>query len=236
MRGILKSLWAGAKTRWRHGRAWCRDGAPLWVWLVVAALLFGFAYLLPAPLLGEPIELADRLRWSGLLFQFAGLATVVVGLNLSRQVFDQNSIWKAIVAWFAQARYMVVPPKDIEATLNARGLASMAFVGEATLSTRNGSSIEDRVEQLEAELRRLQKRLAETNKDVRMLQSDTNEKIDKERDERRSEDQKIGKRLETAAIGGIHLELAGLAYLIVGVTMTSVPNETAAALNWIFSA
>jgi hypothetical protein len=158
MKGVLKSLWAGARRRWQHGRAWFRDGAPLWIWLVVAAFLFGLTYLLPASLLGVPIEFADRLRWAGVLFQFAGLAMVVVGLNLSRQVLDQSSMWKAIGAWLARARYMVIPPKTIGATVNLKGAELMTMSGEATVSVRKSNSIENRLEQRPSPFRRALRR------------------------------------------------------------------------------
>jgi hypothetical protein len=186
--------------------------------------MFGIPFLFPATLLGVPIEVTDRLRWSGMLFQFAGLAMVVVGLNLSRQVFGQSSIWKAIVAWFGRARYMMVPPKAVTATTHLSGTASVGLSAAGALSVSKGASIEDRVARLEDDLKRLNGKLAETKQDVRNLRSETNEKIDKERSERYSDDQKISKRLETAAIGGIHLELAGVAYLVVGITLTSVPD------------
>jgi hypothetical protein len=189
----------------------------------------------PATLLGVPIELADRLRWSGMLFQFAGLAMVVVGLNLSRQVFGQSSIWKAIVAWFGRVPYMVVPPKAVTATMNIREAGSDGCSAEGTVSVRQGTSIEDCVAKLEDDLKRLHGKLAETKQDVRNLRRETIEKIDQERSERYSEDQKISKRLETAAIGGIHLELAGVAYLVVGIALTSVPDELAALVSAVGS-
>ena len=159
MRGILKSLMAGAQRRWRHGRAWVRDGGPLWIWLTVAAAMFGIPFLFPATLLGVPIEITDRLRCSGMLFQFAGLAMVVVGLNLSRQVFEKSSIWKAIVEWLGRARYMVVPPKAVTATAHLTGATSLGFSAEGRLSLKKGASIEDRVARLEDDLKRLDGKL-----------------------------------------------------------------------------
>jgi hypothetical protein len=87
MRGIFKSLMAGAQSRSRQGRAFFRQGRPLWIWLAVAAAMFGIPFLFPATLLGVPIEVADRLRWSGMLFQFAGLAMVIA----------QPDVWKFVV-------------------------------------------------------------------------------------------------------------------------------------------
>jgi hypothetical protein len=106
---------------------------------------------------------------------------------------------------------------------------------EGTLSVRKGASIESRVAKLEDDLKRLDGNLAETKQDLRNLRSETNEKIDKERSERYSDDQKISKRLETAAIGGIHLELAGVAYLVVGITLTSVPDVFVALISAVGS-
>lgn len=232
MKGIWKSLLTGIQMRWGFGKAWFRGGRQLWIWLVRAAIIFGIPFLVPATLLGLPAGLPDRMRWSGMLFQFAGLAMVVVGLNLSRQVFGRNSIWKAIIQWLGRARYIVVPLKPITGRGDLRAGLAMMGDAEVTVSGRKESqNIDERVAALEAELGRLDGKLTETRQEVRKLQSDTNDRIINEQAERQSEDQKISKRLETAAIGGIHLELAGVAYLVVGIALTSVPDEIAALIR-----
>ena len=40
-------------------------------------------------------------------------------------------------------------------------------------------------------------------------------------------DEKTGKQLQEAVIGGIHIELGGLAYLLFGIVLASVPKEVA---------
>ena len=230
---LLKSLREGIRRRWLFCKAWVRDGTPLWMWLAVAAILFGIPYYFPAAFLGVAVELGDRVRWSGMLFQFAGLAKVVVGLNLSRQVFDQSSLWKAVVQWLGRARYMVVPPKPIHAEMNVKAGVGMVAGGAVTVATSGGASIEDRVAKLEADLQQFEGKLSEIRNDVRELRSETKKRIDQERAERITEDRKIGTRLETATIGGIHLEVAGVVYLFFGIAMAAVPEEAASMLRAI---
>jgi hypothetical protein len=100
-------------SRWRFAKAWFWDGTPLWLWLIRAVAQFFLAYLFPAKMIGISAEPADRVRWAGMLFQFAGLWTVVRGLNESRKLFDRPSIWIAAGEWLRRAWYVVKPPKPI---------------------------------------------------------------------------------------------------------------------------
>src|SRR5262245_43710640 len=83
-------LRGGLVSRYRFAKAWFGDGTPLWRWIAMSAILLGIPYVFPTGYLGVIVDLGDRVRWSGMLFQFAGLATVVRGLNKSRQLFDRS--------------------------------------------------------------------------------------------------------------------------------------------------
>jgi hypothetical protein len=108
MAGLLKGVRGGLTRRWRIARPWVKAGKPLWWGMVVGATLFALPFAVMA-VSGIPTDFADGLRWSGLLFQSAGLATVIWGLNRSRTVFNKSSIWKAILSWLGQAWHIVAP-------------------------------------------------------------------------------------------------------------------------------
>lgn len=217
--------------RLRIAKTWLRDGNPLWLWLAIAALLLGIPYMLPAGRLGVSAELADRVRWSGMLFQFAGLATVVCGLNRSRQLFDRPSLWRASAHWLGRVRHIFRRPKtvDISAALSA-GLASVSANAVVSSAAPRGT-IDERVTRLEAELKRLETKISKTDREIRHLEHKTSDRLDRERTQRTAQDRKISSQLETATIGGIQLEAAGVAYLFVGIFLASVPREAACLLQ-----
>lgn len=233
MARFIDSIRDGVVRRWRFARSWVRDGTPLWLWLAVAAVMFGLPYLFPVAAFGLDATISDRVRWSGMLFQFAGLATVVWGLNRSRELFDRPSLWKAIGQWLGRARHIVKPPPPISATANL-GAGAAAAMGTAEARVKvSGGTLEDRVKRLEEEADRLDKKLSETRRNLSELRSETNQRLGRERAERVADDRKVSRQLETATIGGIHLEVAGLAYLFVGIAMTAVPAEVAWLLQRI---
>lgn len=227
MARFIESIRDGLMRRWRFARSWVRDGTPLWLWLAVAAVMFGLPYLYPVAAFGVAADIPDRVRWSGMLFQFAGLATVVWGLNRSRQLFDRPSLWKAIGQWFARARHFIMPPKPTHLAVNPGIGAATAFGTAAVREKVSGRTLENRVKRLEEEADRLDKKLSETRRNLSELRSETNQRLGRERAERVADNRKISRQLETATIGGIHLEVAELAYLFVGIAMTAVPAEIA---------
>lgn len=214
--------------RLRIARRWIRDGTPLWQWLAVAIVLFGLPYVFPVAHFGVSANLADRVRWSGMLFQFAGLATVVWGLNRSRQLFDRSSLWKAIGQWLGRVRYIVRPPKamTVTATGLSAGAATVSGTG-AVLSVTSGGTLEERVARLEHDAKRIEAKLSDIDRDIRKLRSETNEHIERERRDWQASDRTISEQLETATIGGIHLEVAGLVFLFVGIAFATMPREIA---------
>jgi hypothetical protein len=58
-------------------------------------------------------------------------------------------------------------------------------------------------------------------------------RVNRERDKRQADLLEVRKLIEEAVIGGIHLELGGLVYLLVGILFTSVPEEAASLLQKI---
>ena len=58
--------------------------------------------------------------------------------------------------------------------------------------------------------------------------------IAKEADERQAADQAIRNALGRVAVGGLHLGMVGLTWLVFGIVGTSVPDEIAALLDWLF--
>lgn len=228
---MMRVLRDGLSLRWRFTKAWIRDGKPLWLWLAIAITALGLPYSFPAHFIDSSVELADRVRWSGMLFQFLGLATVVWGLNTSRQLFGRTSLWKAGVQWVRRLRYIIKPLKPVSATGNIQAAAAAAAGFGAAVAVYASNRIEDRVAKLEGDMRKMEQNVIGINRDVLNARSEMRERINTERDERQSGDRKVSQQLEEATIGGIHLEVAGLAYLYLGILFTSVPRETACLLQ-----
>jgi len=58
-------------------------------------------------------------------------------------------------------------------------------------------------------------------------------RVRREREERGAGDDRTTRQIEEVAIGGLHLEVVGLVWLILGVLGTSIPDEAARLLYFI---
>ena len=216
----------GLATRWRFARPWLREGEPLWLWLAVAILLLVAAYVFPAP-----ATLPDRVRWSGMLFQFVGLIPVLYGLNKAPQFFDRPPLWKTVGQWLGRARYMLWPPKPIRASGAATAGAAVASGTMEARVTRSGGSLEDRVKRLEADVNRIEEKLPAIEQSIRKLRDETIERIAREQTDRQGSHREIEKKLESVTIGDIHLLFGGVVFLFFGIAFATVPNEIAWVLQ-----
>jgi hypothetical protein len=217
--------------RWRHAKDSGRRAMPFlrWaaLWGILAIVIAGTAYLLP---LGDP---SDRIRVSGMLLQFVGLATVVVGLSESRKLFKRTPIRHAVWQWIIDLRYVVVPRKPVVYEINVSDTASVSFSASAHLRViRANPTIEERVAALANAVSEVEARQQEADRQIQSLREHADQNFDKERRERDERDSAITKQLEEAVIGGIHLELAGLLYLFVGIMLATIPEEAATMLRW----
>lgn len=87
------------------------------------------------------------------------------------------------------------------------------------------ASVEERVAALEFNLNETRTRMdgiyAELHRDIRRTIAD----LQDEQVARANTDQKIDRKLEETTVGGIHISLMGLVWLIIGVTMSTAPKE-----------
>lgn len=96
--------------------------------------------------------------------------------------------------------------------------------------------MEHRISRLEENLNQLRNEMNVDNKEIRQLIKTVREHLKHETQERRTENQQAARRIEEMAVGGFHLEIVGLSWLVLGVIGTSIPDEIAAVLLLAFCA
>ena len=93
---------------------------------------------------------------------------------------------------------------------------------------RPGAELEERVSVLEEELNHLRDELDTKIQGVRSdLGGTITEGLEQERQDRQTADEETKRIIKNVAIGGLHLEIVGLLWLILGVVVTSIPGEIA---------
>ncbi len=210
---------------WRALGRWLVDPWPLW--LAIAGILAAWiAAYLPAS------TLENQARYAGLILQVLGLATVAYGLSQMRGLFGRPTFVKRAVEWLARFPLMRKPK-----TLTVKVAVAATAVAGARLKVRKGApqdaSLERRVGVLEDNFAALDGEVDQLRSDLGKTEREQTKRTDADRLEREKADAELGRKIEEVAVGGLHLEAIGLAWLFVGVLLGTVPDEIARLLMWL---
>jgi hypothetical protein len=213
--------WVAALVHWLVD-AW-RVGVPLLAILLVSVIAISL-----------PLKLAEAvLRYCGLAFELLGILTIVSGLRDKRRLFDRPSLLQTIRAWLSRRPRWGARP----GTILMAGTASVSLsAGIARLSVRRGASadasIEARLAAIEANLETLRTEQGQIARDLEEATRKANETVAAERRARESALTAIRVQLERLGAEGIHVEMMGVVWLVLGTVLATVPGEIASALRW----
>jgi len=211
--------------RWiRANLLWILDGWRVWAPLAVVFLLATTGSLLP----GSP---EDHARYIGVVLQLLGIGTVVHGLRDRRRLFQRPSLLSHIRTWFS-GRPRLNPKPHVIHVASGNVVASGST---AKISVWRGappdSSLDARIDALQANLETLRTEHADTSRELRDEVRVRAEQVDLERRARETAIGDIRSRVDTLGAGGLHIESAGLFWLIVGVVLGTVPGEIASLVR-----
>lgn len=168
------------------------------------------------------------IRYAGTFLQILGLLTLALGLYKMRQSFPRRS-----GGWFGRLVQAFRRPKPI----SLQASAASAVIAGARPRLRSGVgpgvSLEDRLGVLEGNLKQLEGEMDAEIRDVKEQVAQAHDGLRREREERSVGDDRTTSQIKEVAIGGLHLEVVGLVWLILGVLGTSIPDETARFLYFI---
>lgn len=216
----MTELW-----RWiKANAAWLFAAWRVWAPIIVVVIVGALSSLLPG-------KADDSVRYAGLALQILGIATVVHGLRDRRRLFNRPSLIDHLVSWVDKRPIWGAKPQTVSISMTG----TIGISGSAKISVWRGTppnaTIEARLDALEANIETLKTEQAETAKD---LQEETRKSAEALASERQSRESTIGElqtRVDTLGVGGLHLETAGLFWLIVGVVLGTAPAEIWCALS-----
>lgn len=200
--------------------AWIEEGGVAWTGAVVLLALITVPHLLRIGAL-EP-----RFRWQGMAIQLIGIFCVVIGLGKVRKDFLLPSISRGTLDYFVRSAKIFRKRPAVNIFANA-GLGSVTSVGTAVVFANPGGSVEERIERLQKEVGVLRSDLntydGETKREFANLRTDALT----ERQARKLGDESGANVLTKTITGDVQLQLVGLFYLVVGVILSSIPQELA---------
>jgi hypothetical protein len=160
---------------------------------------------------------SDALRWAGMWYQLAGLATVVWGLNERPEAFGLATLGESVGRWFAKVRDRILrrPPPPIE--LKGEGAAFGTSFGRAQLKLTG--TPEERLDRLEDQLYRL---ACELDDAVRKIEKQMVQRFDEERLKRERAIADLKSQAVRAALGNTTLDLLGVVLISAGIIFSAL--------------
>jgi hypothetical protein len=217
------SVW---QYRFRAYANWLK--APLHFWIAAAGTIVVLALMYLAIHSGAKLtqcpDYERCIRIAGLVFQLAGVGTVISGISATRRVFG-------LPGFFAPLRTFLqrLPPWTPK-TLEMTGAASLGRVsGRAHASLWMNAGPDDPVEK---RITALENNLADVNARLSQLVADNNTRLNEIIDritsghsEANNRMNQIESTMRTASTGGIYLSMTGAFWIAIGILMSTVPSE-----------
>ena len=202
------------------------------VWIAKIKSLWGV--VLPLALVTiitfSPWDMANLVRYMGLVLELLGLITVAIGLKGKRELFKKPSFIENIRNWWKQRPvWKPVVVSGIGASMSGGDTCS------ARVSAWHGpidNTLESRLVAAEKNILSLQVELQNFQQDTNAKYSKLDKVIENERQTRESSVQQIRTRLEDLAAKDISFEALGVYWLFCGLVFSSLPSEISILLNF----
>jgi hypothetical protein len=200
----------------------------LLVWLVSGgiAISWGLAYCFAS-------NLSNQIRYTGTALQFSGLVTVAIGISQLRRMFGKTPVLECVGNWFRRLVGIFRKPVTGYANVSQGGAVGGGTGFVTTFTASSKLKLKERVERLEKELKNLKEDHSNKLRDLSCNLSRVETLVHDEGNKRQTGDADISKKLEEVAVGGIHLEMVGLVWLLLGMLGTSIPKELADLLYYV---
>jgi hypothetical protein len=194
---------------------WLREGRVAWL-----ALVFGVVLLIGLCL--SPLERMRRLALAGMVFQLVGVGVSALVIGRLRRTFGLERITKGIAKYFMDARYIFICRPPIHA--NAAGkIGEFVQVARAVTYAQPTGTVYARLSEVENQMRNLRSSLDTVSNGLADVEQKLSAAITKERSARDAGLAKIDNKLKAAMVGDWQLAFVGLAYLLVGIVLGTLP-------------
>jgi uncharacterized protein YjeT (DUF2065 family) len=203
---------------------WLGSFHRIWLALAVPCGALALSALIPA----KP---DDQLRYCGLALQLLGVGTVIALLRDKSATFGRLGFLAYFRERFA-ARPRFRPPTT---TISVSGVSSSSAVGNAHGFAWHGpapaASPDERITMLEHNVETLRKNLDWHSQQYRQADAQLQTELSAERQSRQASVAAVEQRLERFGASGLHIEAAGLFWLVLGIILATIPSEIAKLLG-----
>lgn len=209
---------------------WLMQAQPVWGPVGVLLLPVVAVFLVPESV--PPSNVADRLRYLGLTFQLLGIATVVSGLRARRRLFGRSSLVERFWAWLKGRPRWGAGSRTYTFTGHVGVTVSASGKAFFWRGVPVEASAEQRLSVLEANLLVLRTELEDTEKELREQIGKAATAGELERRTRVTADLELRTQIERLGAEGLHIEMAGVLWLVTGIVLATIPEEIACVVSW----
>ena len=210
--GNKRNITTWAKRIW----AWLSHAKLLWI--AIAVVLGSFS-LLGIFSTNEPF-----VRLVGLALQLSGIGTVLHGISKTRQFFGHPSFRSIAKKWLRTFPKLRIEGRNIVINAEAGHLNLVGYAATVTTTAAN-LTVEDRLGIIEKKLQTFDKRTEGLENKIEQSAREASEAIATERGAREKDVVELNKKLELTETSGIYISLMGLAWLVIGLVMSTASVE-----------
>ncbi len=167
----------------------------------------------------------DYLRYVGLMLQLLGLLTVARGIENMRRLFGIPSVERMVLDRLKRILNSIGPRRGstLSASLELPAIEASGY-GYEWLPTMPGSTPEERIAVLEANMQTVKQLILRTRRELEEEKATIEKRLGSERATRAETDEGLKRLLAEVSVGGLHLQSFGLLCLIFGITFATLPD------------
>jgi len=220
---LAHSLTVYPQKLFRFFVAWLRHLGPRSspFWNFAALLLWAFVFLQIAFLLNALCE--NIILLFGWVFQIIGICIVGYGL-MGRSKFFGQEILAPLVSWWNN-RPRFSPRKIVASAYLSEGRDTMSVRGHVWTTSNPSDPLEVRISAAEKNILQLRKDLARAESSLDKVKGQIEQQYPKLKGKIEEGQNKIENQLRSFALKDIRMELAGVIYLLLGVSMATLSAE-----------
>ena len=208
----------------------------IWRWLSEVPTFWAFAAVLLGAVAIPVLTMNardDAFRIAGLLLQLVGISVVAYTLRGRGKLFGRLPVLKFALEWFSRAPRFRTNTINLEASACASASAS----ANADATVWRGPRLD---QPIEAQLEAMRENIATVRDQLMKLETRTSSRltqitnaIEAERSQRSEQLRESREKIEELATGSLYFEVAGLAWLVSGVVLATIPLELSKTISWL---
>jgi hypothetical protein len=204
--------------RWIH---WFWEGRLLYLFIALICLII----FLDSIIIGSPVK--DKIRYYGLILQILGAATIIHTLKDNLFRFRRIGLFHFFLDYFKRFP-LFEKRKSVNIKVNSQSYSITS--GNVRVAVKPKEELKDVIRYIEEEFKCLRESIGENRSELSKEISGLEKKISNLELDMGKKITQTNKTMEAISISNIWGELFGIACVIIGLVLTTIPDELCSLL------